>query len=43
LDIKIRYNHKKALAIVNMNKSERKPKLNILKVSINENEACVIG
>ena len=43
LDIKIRYNHKNALAIIKINKSDRNPKVNILIVSIIENEACVIG
>ena len=39
----IRYNHKNALAIIKINKSDRNPKVNILIVSIIENEACVIG
>jgi hypothetical protein len=43
LEINIRYNHKNALAIKKINRSERKPKVNIFIVSRNEKDACVIG
>ena len=43
LDINIKYNHRKALEIIKMNISVRKPKLKIFIVSTNENEACVMG
>jgi hypothetical protein len=43
LEINIRYNHKNALAIKKIKRSERKPKVNIFIVSRNEKDACVIG
>jgi hypothetical protein len=43
LDIKIRYNHKKELTIVKINRSDRNPKETIFIISIIEKEACVIG
>ena len=43
LEMNIRYNHKKALTIVKINRSDRNPRAIIFIVSIIENEAWVIG
>jgi hypothetical protein len=43
LDKNNKYNHNKALAIINTKTSERNPKLNILITSRNPKLDCVIG